>query len=53
MAEFMKALKTDKITFASAGTGTPGYFAGEFLKAKTHGNLDSTFLIKGALLPLE
>jgi tripartite-type tricarboxylate transporter receptor subunit TctC len=39
MAEFMKALRSDKITFASAGTGTPGYFAGEFLKAKTHGNL--------------
>jgi tripartite-type tricarboxylate transporter receptor subunit TctC len=39
MAEFMKALRTEKISFASAGTGTPGYFAGEFLKAKTHGNL--------------
>jgi tripartite-type tricarboxylate transporter receptor subunit TctC len=39
MADFMKALRTEKITFASAGTGTPGYFAGEFLKAKTHGNL--------------
>jgi tripartite-type tricarboxylate transporter receptor subunit TctC len=39
MAEFTAALRTTKLTFASAGTGTPGHFAGEFLKAKTHGNL--------------
>ena len=39
MAEFMAALRTKKLTFASAGTGTPGHFAGEFLKAKTHGDL--------------
>jgi tripartite-type tricarboxylate transporter receptor subunit TctC len=39
MAEFMVALRTKKLTFASAGTGTPGHFAGEFLKAKTHGDL--------------
>ena len=39
MAEFMAALRTGKLTFASAGIGTPGHFAGEFLKAKTHGDL--------------
>ena len=39
MAEFLRALPGQKMTFASAGTGTPGHFAGEFLKAKTKGNL--------------
>ena len=39
MAEFLKALPSSKLTFASAGTGTPGHFAGELLKAKTKGNL--------------
>ena len=39
MAEFVKALPTAKLTFASAGAGTPGYFAGEFLKAKIPANL--------------
>jgi tripartite-type tricarboxylate transporter receptor subunit TctC len=39
MAEFLATLKTAKLTFASAGTGTPGHFAGEFLKAKTKGDL--------------
>jgi tripartite-type tricarboxylate transporter receptor subunit TctC len=39
MAEFLKALPGQKMTFASAGTGTPGHFAGEFLKAKTKANL--------------
>lgn len=39
VAEFIKALPGQKMTFASAGTGTPGHFAGEFLKAKTKGNL--------------
>jgi len=39
MAEFLAALKTTKLTFASAGTGTPGHFAGELLKAKTKANL--------------
>jgi len=39
MAEFAKALPTAKLTFASAGTGTPGYFAGEMLKARTHADL--------------
>jgi len=39
MAEFLAALPGQKMTFASAGTGTPGHFAGEFLKAKTKANL--------------
>jgi len=39
MAEFMASLRKDKLTFASAGKGTPGHFAGEMLKAKTKGNL--------------
>ena len=39
MAEFMAAMRKDKLTFASAGKGTPGHFAGEMLKAKTKGNL--------------
>src|SRR5258708_8384257 len=40
MAELAKAL-TEKqpLTFASAGTGTPGHFAGEFLKLRTKANL--------------
>ena len=29
MAKFYEALPTATLTFASAGTGTPGYFAGE------------------------
>jgi tripartite-type tricarboxylate transporter receptor subunit TctC len=39
MAELLAALRTGKLTFASAGAGTPGYFAGEWLKAKTKANL--------------
>ncbi len=39
MAEFMVSLRKDKLTFASAGKGTPGHFAGEMLKAKTKGDL--------------
>jgi tripartite-type tricarboxylate transporter receptor subunit TctC len=39
MAEFLQALPAAKLTFASAGTGTPGHFAGELLKAKTKANL--------------
>src|SRR6185369_15877632 len=39
MPELVKALKEGKYTFASAGTGTPGHFAGEFLKTATKGNL--------------
>src|SRR5215218_10417445 len=40
MADLAKAVTAQKpLTFASAGTGTPGHFAGEFLKLKTKGNL--------------
>ena len=39
MPELLAALRTASLTFASAGTGTPGHFAGEFLKAKTKSNL--------------
>jgi len=40
MAEFLDAVKSGKaITFASAGIGTPGAFAGELLKLRTHGNM--------------
>ena len=39
MKEFLAALPTAKLNFASAGTGTPGHFAGELLKAKTKSNL--------------
>ena len=39
MAELLAALRDSKLTFASAGAGTPGYFAGEWLKAKTKSNL--------------
>jgi tripartite-type tricarboxylate transporter receptor subunit TctC len=38
--DFLKALGSGQaISFASAGTGTPGHFAGELLKLKTKGNL--------------
>ena len=39
LAEYLAALRSGKHTFASAGTGTPGHFAGEQLKAKTKSNL--------------
>lgn len=40
MAEFVAALGAKpKMTFASAGTGTPGHFAGELLKLKFNPNL--------------
>lgn len=41
MAEMLKALQASAkpLTFASAGTGTPGHFAGEFLSAKMPGKL--------------
>lgn len=40
MAEFLTALRAKpKMTFASAGTGTPGHFAGELLKLKFDSNL--------------
>jgi tripartite-type tricarboxylate transporter receptor subunit TctC len=38
--EMAKALADKRpVTFASAGTGTPGHFAGEFLKLRTNANL--------------
>lgn len=40
LQEFLAALKTKpKLTFASAGIGTPGHFAGELLKLKFDDNL--------------
>src|SRR5689334_23881469 len=40
LPEFLTALKAKpKITFASAGIGTPGHFAGELLKLKFDDNL--------------
>jgi tripartite-type tricarboxylate transporter receptor subunit TctC len=41
MAEMLKAMDAPgkQFSFASAGTGTPGYFAGEFLSAKMPGKL--------------
>src|SRR5262245_41932282 len=41
MAEMFKALKDSSkpFSFASAGTGTPGHFAGEYLSAKLPGKL--------------
>jgi len=40
MQEFLAALKAKpKLTFASAGTGTPGFFAGELLKQRFDSNL--------------
>src|SRR3954453_2011937 len=40
MAELAKALAEKKpLTFASVGTGTPGHFAGEFLKLRTKAEL--------------
>jgi tripartite-type tricarboxylate transporter receptor subunit TctC len=40
MAEFLAALKKEpKLAFASAGTGTPGFFAGELLKLRFDKNL--------------
>jgi tripartite-type tricarboxylate transporter receptor subunit TctC len=39
MAELAKALAEKRLTFASAGTGTPGHFAGQFLKLRTKAEL--------------
>jgi len=40
VAELLKAAQTPKgLLFASAGTGTPGHFAGEVLKLASHGNM--------------
>jgi tripartite-type tricarboxylate transporter receptor subunit TctC len=38
--DMLKAAQTPKgLLFASAGTGTPGHFAGEVLKRASHGNM--------------
>jgi tripartite-type tricarboxylate transporter receptor subunit TctC len=38
--DLLKAAQTPKgLLFASAGTGTPGHFAGEVLKLASHGNM--------------
>src|SRR5215471_5322869 len=38
--ELLKAAQSSKgLLFASAGTGTPGHFAGEVLKLASHGNM--------------
>jgi tripartite-type tricarboxylate transporter receptor subunit TctC len=39
VAEMLKTSRTRGLTFASAGTATPGHFAGEVLKLKTKSNL--------------
>jgi tripartite-type tricarboxylate transporter receptor subunit TctC len=39
VADMLKASKARGLSFASAGTGTPGHFAGELLKLKTSSNL--------------
>ena len=40
LADFVKVIKSGKeVTFASAGTGTPGDFAGELLKLRLKGNM--------------
>ena len=39
IAEMVKAAATRPLTFASAGTGTPGHFAGELLKFRTNSNM--------------
>ena len=40
LPDMLKAAQTSKgLLFASAGTGTPGHFAGELLKLASHGNM--------------
>ena len=40
IADYLKFLRAgNATTFASAGTGTPGYFAGELLKLRTKSNM--------------
>ena len=39
VADMLKASKARGLSFASAGTGTPGHFTGELLKLKTGSNL--------------
>jgi tripartite-type tricarboxylate transporter receptor subunit TctC len=39
VAEMVKAASSRRLAFASAGTGTPGHFAGELLKLRTNSNM--------------
>src|SRR5258705_235921 len=39
VAEMVKAAGSRELTFASAGTGTPGHFAGELLKLRTNSRM--------------
>jgi tripartite-type tricarboxylate transporter receptor subunit TctC len=39
VAGMLKAATSRALTFASAGTGTPGHFAGELLKLRTNSNM--------------
>jgi len=39
VAGMLKAAASRTLTFASAGTGTPGHFAGELLKLRTNSNM--------------
>jgi tripartite-type tricarboxylate transporter receptor subunit TctC len=39
LPDLLKAAATRPITFASAGTGTPGHFAGELLKLRTRSDM--------------
>src|SRR6185369_5462334 len=39
VAEMVKAASQRGLAFASSGAATPGHFAGEVLKLKTHTNL--------------
>ncbi len=39
VADLVKSAADKPITFASAGTGTPGHFSGELLKLKTKANM--------------
>jgi len=39
LADLLKAASTQGLAFASSGTGTPGHFAGELLKLRTHSNM--------------
>jgi tripartite-type tricarboxylate transporter receptor subunit TctC len=39
VAEMLSAAKTHPLAFASAGTGTPGHFAGELVKLRSGGNM--------------
>lgn len=39
LSQMLAATAAHPMSFASAGTGTPGHFAGELLKLETHANL--------------